>query len=140
MSYYFKLPTFDELNVQQRVAVLDEGAIALSGGPGTGKSVVSVWRHISNYQRGRSKSILLTYTKSLCYFLAQSIKSEADKQQDIIVKENVSRAFREVALANSWNVSIYDEIIIDEAQDLPEYELVKLQHPTERFAVILTNQ
>lgn len=137
MSYYFKLPTFDDLNVKQRVAVLDEGAIALSGGPGTGKSVVSVWRHISNYQRGRSKSILLTYTKSLCYFLAQSIKSEANKQQDIVIKENVLRAFREVALANSWNVSIYDEIIIDEAQDLPEYELVKLQHPTERFDVIL---
>ena len=40
MSYYFKLPTFDELNVQQRVAVLDEGAIALSGGPGTGKTSI----------------------------------------------------------------------------------------------------
>ena len=63
MAYYFKLPTYDDLKAKQKVAVLDEGAIALSGGPGTGKSVVSVWRHINNYQRERSKSILLTYTK-----------------------------------------------------------------------------
>ena len=137
MAYYFKLPTYDDLKAKQKVAVLDEGAIALSGGPGTGKSVVSVWRHINNYQRERSKSILLTYTKSLCYFLAQSIKSEAEKQPDHNIKTNILKAFREVGLANSWRVMNYDEIIIDEAQDLPEFELVKLQHPSKKFEIIL---
>jgi len=137
MAYYFKLPTYDDLNAKQKVAVNEEGAIALSGGPGTGKSVVSVHRHINNYKRSRSKSILLTYTKSLRYFLAQSIKSDADKELSEAIKKNIINASSEVSLANSWNLIKYDEIIIDEAQDLPENELVTLQHPINRFESII---
>lgn len=67
-DYYYRFPQLTEMTVAQQAALDDTGEIALSGGPGTGKSVVSAWRHINNYARGR-KSLLLTYTHSLMRYL-----------------------------------------------------------------------
>ena len=53
-EYYFSLPPFDNLSESQNQAVIDDNAIALSGGPGTGKSVVSIFRHILNHIRHRT--------------------------------------------------------------------------------------
>ena len=69
-DYYFYLPQFTELTISQQVAVTETAQIALSGGPGTGKSVVSLWRHISNYQMYK-KSLLLTYTTTLAKYLTE---------------------------------------------------------------------
>jgi superfamily I DNA/RNA helicase len=123
MSYNFNLPTFDDLNAKQRVAVLEEGPVAITGGPGTGKSVVAVWRHINNYQSNRSRSLLMTYTKSLRFFLANSVLSLARQETDPQRKARIENASKQIPLANSWNGSNYDEIIIDEAQDIPENSL-----------------
>jgi len=124
MSYYFKLPTYDDLNAKQKVAVSDMGPIAISGGPGTGKSVVAVWRHILNYENNRRRSILLTYTKSLRYFLAKSVQSYSQIEESTDKKRKILNAFNTVAQANSWEGSEFDEIIIDEAQDLPEHCII----------------
>ena len=51
-GYYFNLPQITQLTIPQQAALNETKQIALSGGPGTGKSVVSLWRHISNYQKG----------------------------------------------------------------------------------------
>ena len=131
MAYKFSLPVYDDLNPRQKSAVTDEGSVAITGGPGTGKSVVSVWRHMINYRRKRRKSILLTYTKSLRYFLAESIRSYRDPEDDEIKKQRTNQSAVHVSLANSWNRTAFDEIIIDEAQDLPENELVTLCYPSE---------
>lgn len=64
MPYYFNLPALTELTLNQRSALNEQSAIALQGGPGTGKSVVSLYRHITNHQSHRS-SLLLTYTTTL---------------------------------------------------------------------------
>ena len=120
MAYYFNLPTDAELTGDQRAAINDTNAIALSGGPGTGKSIVSIYRHINNYKLNLRKSILLTFTKSLRFYLANSVKSEANKAENNEEKQRILNAFNKVDKANSWHGSVYDEIIIDEAQDLPE--------------------
>ena len=65
MAYFFKLPSITDLTIGQQSALNEPKAIAISGGPGTGKSVVSLWRHIRNYGTGTKKSLLLTYTKTL---------------------------------------------------------------------------
>lgn len=62
-EYYFSLPTLPALTVSQQAALDESNQVAISGGPGTGKSVVSLWRHIRNYQSNPpKKSLLLTYT------------------------------------------------------------------------------
>lgn len=110
-NYYFNLPPFNDLSAGQNQAVLDENAIALSGGPGTGKSVVSIFRHILNHSRENPiNSQLLTYTKSLAYYLKGCCATRS------------INASEKIDSSKNWrynNRSNREEIIHDEAQDLP---------------------
>jgi len=118
MPYYFNLPLVTKLTPDQQAAVGETGPLALSGGPGTGKSVVCLWRHIRNYATGSKKSLLLTYTKTLEHYLKQSAHSINPESAD-----NIDRIF--------WwlqhNASKYDEIIIDEGQDVSINKLSRIK-------------
>jgi len=110
-EYYFKLPNYEQLTTVQQKAVTDKNPIALSGGPGTGKSVVSVWRHIINHAKEKkTKSQLLTFTTSLAYYLKKCCETISDD------------AAQYVTSSKNWRyncAAVMDEIIHDEAQDLP---------------------
>lgn len=109
MGYYFNLPIITQLTEDQQAAVDEAGSLALSGGPGTGKSVVCLWRHIRNYATDSKRSLFLTYTKTLEHYLKQSALS-----QDQESSNNIDRTFWWL----SHNTTNYDEIIIDEGQDV----------------------
>ena len=109
MAYYFNLPIITQLTEHQQAAVDETGSLALSGGPGTGKSVVCLWRHIRNYATDSKRSLLLTYTKTLEHYLKQSASSQNEESSN-----NIDRTFWWL----SHNTSHYDEIIIDEGQDV----------------------
>lgn len=109
MAYYFNLPIITLLTTDQQAAVDETESLALSGGPGTGKSVVCLWRHIRNYATGSKKSLLLTYTKTLEHYLRQSAQSQNQESAD-----NIDRTFWWL----THNAKNYDEIIIDEGQDI----------------------
>lgn len=110
MGYNFSLPRFSKLTDNQKLALEESGAIALSGGPGSGKTVVSLWRHIRNYEIGGISSLLLTYTKTLEFYLKHTAAKKNQK-----ASTNISRT-------KKWTFSAckshFDEIIIDEAQDV----------------------
>ena len=109
MAYYFNLPIITDLTIEQQMAIDETESLALSGGPGTGKSVACLWRHIDNYLTGSKRSLLLTYTKTLEHYLKLSASSENEESA-----KNIDRVYR-------WlynNPTSYDEIIIDEAQDV----------------------
>lgn len=118
MAYYFKLPLITDLTIPQQAVLNEIGAFAVFGGPGTGKSVVALWRHIQNYDLERRKSLLLTYTKSLETYLSSSAKSENSDSGEA-VNRTYWWTYHELS-------DEYDEIIIDEAQDivLAKYELI----------------
>ena len=109
-DYVFQLIPFERLSTTQQAAVVDENAIALSGGPGTGKSMVSMWRHILNHRRPIPvNSMLLTYTTSLALYLrrcCQTVSPEA--------ASNVQSSIRWIKI----EAKVQDEIIHDEAQDI----------------------
>ncbi len=111
MAYYFNLPVVNDLTVDQQAALDETESIALAGGPGTGKSVVCLWRHIRNYATNTQKSLLLTYTKTLEHYLKQSAGS-----QSIESSLNVNRTLLWTSHSNIQKT--YDEIIIDEGQDV----------------------
>lgn len=128
MAYFFKLPAITELTIAQQAALNEPNAIAISGGPGTGKSVVSLWRHIRNYGTGSKKSLLLTYTKTLEAYLSSSAKSESEKAPSDIEKKRILESSKNVDRTYNWlhnHKKHYAEIIVDEAQD------VKLSNYTE---------
>jgi len=108
-EYYFSLPPEGDLTIDQRSALNEPNPIALSGGPGTGKSVVSLYRHLNLNKTGTSCQ-LLTYTTTLATYL----KSCASNINNV-AGNNIKSSYR-------WmqNPSKFDEIIVDEAQDMPE--------------------
>ena len=121
MDYFFSLPKIIDLTIEQQSVLYEEEAISLSGGAGTGKSVVSIYRHLQNYEKGTT-SILITYTKSLQKYLFQSIKQinpEASKR--------VHSAKGCLIPRNKKYCDNVNEIIIDEAQDLPYTDIKTLK-------------
>ncbi|MBK8674538.1 MAG: hypothetical protein IPN93_16610 [Bacteroidetes bacterium] len=120
MPYYFNLPIITQLTNSQQMALDETSPIALGGGPGTGKSVVCLWRHIRNYATGTKRSLLLTYTKTLEHYLKQSASTQnADSET------NINRTLWWTSHPNLHQR--YDEIIIDEGQDvfIDRYEIIK---------------
>lgn len=109
MPYYFNLPLITDLTPDQQRAVDETRPLALSGGPGTGKSVVSLWRHIRNHSTGLRKSLLLTYTKTLEHYLRASAHTQ---------NENAGNSIDRIFWWLTHNAAPYEEIIIDEAQDI----------------------
>jgi superfamily I DNA/RNA helicase len=114
-GYYFNLPAITQLTISQQSALNETRPIALSGGPGTGKSVVSLWRHINNYENGK-QSLLLTYTTTLKQYLRACCRGRNNN-----AGQNVGTTYRERP-SRQW-----DEIILDEAQDMEKeyYEDIK---------------
>ncbi|WP_181307523.1 3'-5' exonuclease [Rufibacter sp. XAAS-G3-1] len=112
------------MTIEQQAVLNEPAAIAVSGGPGTGKSVVSLWRHIRNYGIGNKKSLLLTYTVTLRTYLAASARSE-----HTVAGDNVDRTYRWTHAGNKVN---YDEIIVDEAQDVEaeRYDIIRRFAPS----------
>lgn len=110
-EYYFSLPPIDQLTAAQQAAVTDSEPIALSGGPGTGKSVVALWRHIVNHSKAiPTRSQLLTYTTSLAHYLKACVRTQGEA------------AAQYVDSSLHWkhlSAELREELIIDEAQDLP---------------------
>jgi DNA helicase IV len=108
-EYYFKMPQLRDLTDPQQAALNEVKQIALSGGPGTGKSVVSLRRHILQHNLGKT-CLLLTYTTTLAKYLKACCKIENQNAAN-----NVGRSYKD---KNRINAN-WIEIIIDEAQDLP---------------------
>jgi superfamily I DNA/RNA helicase len=109
MPYYFNLPLITELTIEQQAALNETAALALSGSPGTGKSVVCLWRHIRNHSLGKKNSLLLTYTKTLEFYLKECASGHNNK-----ASAHIDRTHRWA----SNGPTHYDEIIIDEGQDV----------------------
>lgn len=108
-GYYFNLPPITALTKAQQAALNETEQIALSGGPGTGKSVVSMWRHISNHQQG-TRSLLLTYTTTLKRYLEACCRGN-----NASAAQRVGTSFKNKSLVQAQH---FPEVIIDEAQDL----------------------
>ena len=105
-GYYFSLPPIEQLTKAQQPPLYEPRPIALSGGPGTGKSVVSLWRHITNYEKNK-RSLLLTYTTTLKQYLKACCRLK-----------NANAAINVGTLYRNKPVRKWEEIIVDEAQDM----------------------
>ena len=133
MPYYFNLPALNELTLNQRSALNEQSAIALQGGPGTGKSVVSLYRHITNHQNHRS-SLLLTYTTTLKLYLAACCRG-----QSVQAAGSVGTTYKKTYPWGDGGAPHYGEIIIDEAHrtGAASYQNI-MQYFTPRFWLGMT--
>jgi len=105
-----KLPKLTNLTEEQKYVIDSDGNFAVFGGAGTGKTMISIWRHIRNFESGK-KSYLITFTHTLTYFLELLISQENQEAKYFI---NNANAF----IKDLDKFTEIDELIIDEAQDL----------------------
>ena len=120
-GYYFRLPPLTQLTIPQQAAVNEQRQIALSGGPGTGKSVVSLWRHIRNYQKipvPETASFLSTYTTTLKVYLASCCRSVRDDTYPNSWEYSSQNVGTSLRCSYKIHNTRFTEVIIDEAQDL----------------------
>lgn len=108
MAYYFRLPAITQLTLSQQAALNETEQIALSGGPGTGKSVVSLYRHLTNHENGQN-SLLITYTTTLARYLSECCR---------LKNENAANNVRTAYSGRPKSYEKFSEVIVDEAQDL----------------------
>ncbi|MDQ7046615.1 MAG: DUF2075 domain-containing protein [Sulfurovum sp.] len=116
MAYSFRLPLITNFTIDQQMALAEKKPIALAGGAGTGKTLVSLWRHQQNLTVLQKTSLLLTYTKPLAYYLEQNLDISSEKHV---------YSLKNFPNTNNWQV---DEIIIDEAQDLTHLKLQEISN------------
>jgi len=135
VAYFFELPTITKLTEDQQMALDDTNSIAISGGAGTGKTVVSLWRHIQNMETLNRYSVLVTYTKTLGFYLSMSIR--AIENQNKYQSENIQPPSSQVFILKTFpftkNWKVY-EIIIDEAQDLTFDKLEEIKNYGENIS------
>jgi len=131
MPYFFRLPTITDLTIGQQAALNEPNAFALSGGPGTGKSVVSLWRHIRNHEIGAVNSLLLTYTKTLERYLSESARS---------INQAAAEKINRTYWWTTHNTETYDEIIVDEAQDVENHRYTQLMNNSNSICYSADNE
>ena len=130
-KFQFWLP--QNLNKKQKRAVDSTEPIFLTGVPGSGKTVVSIYR-LKNAKNG----ILFTYGKLLRKTIEEKVNDSAKEVVNIHAwNYKVSNHFLEKSLDNDNlqnTISMfknknkqYDEILVDEGQDMPpnSYKLFK---------------
>ena len=139
-KFQFWLPT-NLTRIQQR-AVDSRDAIFLSGVPGTGKTVVSIKR-LQNCKSNSKKGIIFTYGKLLKKTIEEKLENDSSMPVDNIhnwmwnLQDSGNKKYLDV-LTNNDNlkntVSLiklkgknYDEILVDEGQDLSinTYKILK---------------
>lgn len=144
-KFQFRLPT-NLTRIQQRAVDYRE-AIFLSGVPGTGKTVVSIKR-LQNSSANNKKSIIFTYGKLLKKTIEEKLSNDitmpvdnihnwmwnlqdSDNKKYLDVMTNSDNLENTVNLIKSKNI-VYDEILVDEGQDLSinTYKILKELTPS----------
>jgi len=134
-KFQFWLPAYKKLTRKQKRAIDSSSNIFLTGVPGSGKTVVSIFR-LKNTKNG----ILFTYGKLLRKTIEEKIADSSkqvvnihkwlydvtDRQkflEDNLADKNISKTISKI---KAKNIS-FDEILVDEGQDLSpnSYKLFK---------------
>ncbi len=146
-DFRFRLPPIGELTNAQQIAYHDPGALMITGGPGSGKTVVSIYRFrrtMLNDQNG----MFFTFNRTLMASVKGTFRQAAeiifpdlaDNQRADLINHKVASIFewyggrfhaalsedQAEAIENNFrnyinanrNGNRYREIVIDESQDL----------------------
>lgn len=143
-SFQFRLPIRNDLTRLQRLAIDDDNAIFTTGVPGSGKTVVAIYR----VARMNNNSKLFTYTRMLTVAINGSVNTNLREAANKIMSiyewfarncnirlSNIIDSEQEIlAVLRNNNIS-FTELIFDEAQDLPISLYSSLSHVCNRISI-----
>ena len=143
-EFKFRLPMGTELTRQQRRAIDSKDAVFLTGVPGSGKTVVSVYR-----LKNTNNSILFTYGKLLRLAIANTINDENKiidnihkwhyDKNNIYLEEAISDNNLLNTIEKFKNKYTYEYIMVDEGQDLSSNVYKLLRELTNNLSVSADN-
>ena len=126
MKFNFRLPKYTELSRSQKKAINEIEPILVTGVPGAGKTVVSIYRLNNSLDAGKN-SLLLTYNRMLQVSISNSIEHLGMKKESV---QSIHRWFYEetgewldrynhnaLKLEEKIKHISYNEFIFDEGQD-----------------------
>lgn len=136
-NFRFNLPTLGQLTPEQQIALMSNESILVSGGPGSGKTVVSV-RRLLRLKQGNQKVKLFTFNRTLMAAIRGLARSEnfepniVDSFYDwyysntngIFANDNAQQISQRFANYSQANGGRFSEILIDEAQDF-EHRIIQ---------------
>jgi superfamily I DNA/RNA helicase len=145
-DFRFSLPQITALTNHQQVAYFPRTPIVVSGGPGSGKTVVTIYRFLRAVKEDHNL-MLFTFNKALIYAIKGTLRARSDELFDGLEEEKIKHIIdqklntflkwhndninrfnpgdtSEVVGANfkryiQWN-NRFDELFFDEGQDLPK--------------------
>jgi len=143
-EFKFRLPMGVELTRQQRRAIDSKEPIFLTGLPGTGKTVVSIYR-----LKESKNSILFTFGKLLRLSIQNTLDDESKVVANIhrwhfdLNKSNLSRSISSEHIDETIELFVkscnYEQIIIDEGQDIEPNVYKLLSKLTHRLSISADN-
>lgn len=139
-DFKFLLPTMGELSYDQRRALTNSDPVMVTGGPGSGKTVVSIHRLIRYLTTGHNV-LLFTYNRTLMAAI-RSVSEELGLSHEpiqsffdwyyqqtggMIFRDDEETIAKNLASLAEAQKAKYDEVLIDEAQDL-EPKIIRNLH------------
>jgi len=136
-NFRFNLPTLGQLTPEQQIALMSNEPILVSGGPGSGKTVVSV-RRLLRLRQGNQRVKLFTFNRTLMAAIRGLARSEnfeptiVDSFYDwyysntngIFANDNAQQISQRFTNYSQANGGRFAEVLIDEAQDF-EHRIVQ---------------
>lgn len=140
-DFVFRLPTDNLLTDAQRIALHYNSSIVVSGGPGSGKTVVTIYKFLVPVRNNRA-AILFTYNKTLLASIKGLLRAKSEELFGELNEETIRRIIGNSVASFSKFVSTihysdivrveqlfqnkihlcgnrkYAEVLFDEAQDL----------------------
>jgi len=108
-----QLPPQNRLTIEQQLILNEKNSVGIFGGAGTGKTIISIHRHIENWEKRNIKSFLITYTHTLTYYFEKILPNES-----LEASKNVDNIDNFLKRFENGEFSEIEELIIDEAQDV----------------------
>lgn len=136
-DFRFNLPTLGQLTIEQQIALMSNDPILVSGGPGSGKTVVSV-RRLLRLKQANQRVKLFTFNRTLMAAIRGLARSQnfesyiVDSFYDwyyanthgIFANDNAQQIAQRFSNYSQLHGGKFAEILIDEAQDF-EHRIIQ---------------
>lgn len=137
-SFYVKDSELDDYQVKVINKRTDNSYI-VKGCAGSGKSILALWKAKQIQEQGKGSYLYVVYTKALKRYMSDGIKQIGLRESNVANFDACfmwGRGDDGILTRGSWKKGSYDYIIVDEAQDFSEEDILLLKSKTQKALLI----
>ena len=127
-SFYVKDSELDDYQVKVINKRTDNSYI-VKGCAGSGKSILALWKAKQIQEQGKGSYLYVVYTKALKRYMSDGIKQIGLRESNVANFDACfmwGRGDDGILTRGSWKKGSYDYIIVDEAQDFSEEDILRI--------------